>query len=135
MRCYVTTHSTIQSQHTKWRGPISIEKKVVVMTYKLIQSTHVWVNCLQARIGKFVVHNILMLIIPTILHILGHVISWPNGRMLIQVTMESQSTQGLSNCIDAFDENTSCIELLVIQSLPLINGTERKFDPCCCKKI
>jgi hypothetical protein len=49
----------IEGQHTHWREPIGVEKKVVVTLFKLMHSVCIPLVADKAALGKSTVHEIL----------------------------------------------------------------------------
>ena len=93
----------IQGQHTHWRQPIGVEKKVVVTLFKLMHGVCIPLVADKAALGKSTVHGILRQVCSAISLNFGHLIAWPVGRRLARVTAEFQSKQWLPNCIGAID--------------------------------
>jgi hypothetical protein len=93
----------IQGQHTHWREPIGVEKKVVVALYKLMHGVSIPLVADKAAIGKSTVHQILRQVCSAISINFGHLIAWPVGRRLARVTAAFQSKQWFPNCIGAID--------------------------------
>ena len=93
----------IQGQHTHWREPIGVEKKVVVTLYKLMHGVAIPLVADKAAIGKSTVHQILRQVCSAISINFGHLIAWPVGRRLARVTSAFQSKQWFPNCIGAID--------------------------------
>ena len=93
----------LQGQHTHWRAPIGVEKKVVVTLYKLMHGVSIPLVADKAALGKSTVGKILRQVCSAISINFGHLIAWPTGRRLPRVAGGFQSKQGLSNCIGAID--------------------------------
>ena len=93
----------IQGQHTHWREPIGVEKKVVVALYKLMHGVPIPLVADKAALGKSTVHGILRQVCMAISRNFGHLIAWPVGRRLARVTTAFQSKQWFPNCIGAID--------------------------------
>ena len=93
----------IQGQHTHWRQPIGVEKKVVVTLFKLMHGVSIPLVADKAALGKSTVHEILQQVCSAISNNFGHHIAWPVGRRLARVTTAFQSKQWLPNCIGAID--------------------------------
>ena len=93
----------IQGQHTHWRQPIGVEKKVVVTLFKLMHGSAIPLVADKAALGKSTVHGILRQVCVAISNNFGHLIAWPVGRRLARVTTAFQSKQWLPNCIGAID--------------------------------
>ena len=93
----------IQGQHTHWRQPIGVEKKVVVTLFKLMHGVCIPLVADKAAIGKSTVHEILRQVCSAISIHFGHLVAWPTGRRLMRVATAFQSKQGLPNCIGAID--------------------------------
>jgi hypothetical protein len=95
----------IQGQHTHWRRPISVEKKVVVTLYKLMHGVPIPLVADKAALGKSTVHDILRLVCSVICKQFGHLIAWPVGRRLVRTAAGFQSKQWFPNCIGAIDRS------------------------------
>ena len=93
----------IQGQHTHWRGPIEVEKKVVVMLFKLMHGVSIPLVADKAVLGKSTVHKILRQVCSAISNQFGHLIAWPVGRRLMRVAEGFQAKQRFLNCIGAID--------------------------------
>ena len=93
----------IQGQHTHWREPIGVEKKVVVTLFKLMHGVSIPLVADKAALGKSTVHGILRQVCSAISCNFGHLIAWPTGRRLARVTTAFQAKQWLPNCIGAID--------------------------------
>ena len=93
----------IQGQHTHWREPIGVEKKVVVTLFKLMHGVSIPLVADKAALGKSTVHGILRQVCSAISLNFGHLIAWPAGRRLARVTSGFQSKQWMPNCIGAID--------------------------------
>ena len=93
----------IQGQHTHWREPIGVEKKVVVTLFKLMHGASIPLVADKAALGKSTVGEILRQVCSAITIHFGHLIAWPVGRRLTRVASASQAKQWLPNCIGAID--------------------------------
>ena len=93
----------IQGQHTHWRQPIGVEKKVVVTLFKLMHGVSIPLVADKAALGKSTVGEILRQVCFAISNHFGHLIAWPVGRRLARVTAAFQSKQQFPNCIGAID--------------------------------
>ena len=93
----------IQGQHTHWRKPIGVEKKVVVTLFKLMHGVSIPLVADKAALGKSTVHEILRQVCLSISIHLGHLIAWPGGRRLMRVAAGFQAKQWFPNCIGAID--------------------------------
>ena len=93
----------IQGQHTHWRQPIGVEKKVVVTLFKLMHGVSIPLVADKAALGKSTVHGILRQVCVAISNNFGHLIAWPVGRRLARVTAAFQAKQWLPNCMGAID--------------------------------
>jgi hypothetical protein len=93
----------IQGQHTHWRAPISVEKKVVVTLFKLMHGVPIPLVADRAALGKSTVHEILRQVCTAISNQFGHLIAWPVGRRLMRVAEGFQAKQWFPNCIGAID--------------------------------
>jgi len=93
----------IQGQHTHWREPIGVEKKVVVTLFKLMHGVPIPLVADKAALGKSTVHGILRQVCSAISTHFGHLIAWPTGQRLTRVTTAFQAKQWLPNCIGAID--------------------------------
>ena len=93
----------IQGQHTHWREPIAVEKKVVVTLFKLMHGVSIPLVANKAAIGKSMVHQILRQVCSAISTNFAHHIAWPAGRRLARVTSAFQTKQWFPNCIGAID--------------------------------
>ena len=93
----------IQGQHTHWRKPIAVEKKVVVALFKLMHGVPIPLVADKAALGKSTVHEILRQVCSAISTQFGHLIAWPVGRRLVRTATGFQTKQGFPNCIGAID--------------------------------
>ena len=93
----------IQGQHTHWREPIGVEKKVVVTIFKLMHGVCIPLVADKAALGKSTVHDILRQVCSAVSLHFGHIIAWPAGRRLMRVATGFQSKQCFPNCIGAID--------------------------------
>ena len=93
----------LQGQHTHWRAPIGVEKKVVVTLFKLMHGVSIPLVADKAALGKSTVGQILRQVCSAISINLGHLIAWPVGRRLSRVAAGFQSKQRFPNCIGAID--------------------------------
>ena len=93
----------IQGQHTHWREPIGVEKKVVVTLFKLMHGVSIPLVADKAALGKSTVHEILRQVCSAISIHFGHLVAWPTGRRLMRIATAFQSKQSLPNCIGAID--------------------------------
>ena len=93
----------IQGQHTHWREPVSVEKKVVVTLFKLMHGVSIPLVADKAALGKSTVHDILRQVCTAISNHFGHLITWPAGRRLTRIAGAFQSKQWFPNCIGAID--------------------------------
>ena len=93
----------IQGQHTHWREPIGVEKKVVVTLFKLMHGVSIPLVADKAALGKSTVSEILRQVCTAISINFGHLIAWPVGRRLTRITAAFQAKQGLPNCMGAID--------------------------------
>ena len=93
----------IQGQHTHWRQPIGVEKKVVVTLFKLMHGVVIPLVADKAALGKSTVGEILRLVCGAICDNFGHLVAWPVGRRLSRIAAGFQSKQRLPNCIGAID--------------------------------
>ena len=93
----------IQGQHTHWRSPIGVEKKVVVTLFKLMHGVPIPLVADRAALGKSTVHEILRQVCTAISNQFGHLIAWPVGRRLMRVAEGFQAKQWFPNCIGAID--------------------------------
>ena len=93
----------IQGQHTHWREPIGVEKKVVVTLFKLMHGSSIPLVADKAALGKSTVHEILRQVCSAISRHFGHLIAWPTGRRLVRTVEGFQSKQWFPNCIGAID--------------------------------
>ena len=93
----------LQGQHTHWRAPIGVEKKVVVTLFKLMHGVSIPLVADKAALGKSTVGEILRQVCSAISVNFGHLIAWPVGRRLPRVAGGFQSKQGFPNCIGAID--------------------------------
>jgi hypothetical protein len=93
----------IQGQHTHWREPIGVEKKVVVAMFKLMHGVCIPLVADKAALGKSIVHEILRQVCSAISIHFGHLIAWPTGRRPMRVAAGFQAKQGFPNCIGAID--------------------------------
>ena len=81
----------IQGQHTHWREPVSVEKKVVVTLFKLMHGVSIPLVADKAALGKSTVHDILRQVCTAISNHFGHLITWPAGRRLTRIAGAFQS--------------------------------------------
>ena len=93
----------LQGQHTHWRAPIGVEKKIVVTLFKLMHGVSIPLVADKAALGKSTVGQILRQVCSAISISLGHLIAWPVGRRLTRVVAGFQSKQRFPNCIGAVD--------------------------------
>ena len=93
----------IQGQHTHWRKPIGVEKKLVVTLFKLMHGVCIPLVTDKAALGKSTMHEILRHVCPAISTHFGHLIAWPVGRRLMRTVVGFQSKQWFLNCIGAID--------------------------------
>ena len=93
----------IQGQHTHWRQPIGVEKKVVVTIFKLMHGVSIPLVANKAALGKSIVSDILRKVCTAITNNFGHLIAWHVGRRLARVTAGFQSKQWFPNCSGAID--------------------------------
>lgn len=93
----------IQGQHTHWRQPIGVEKKVVVTLFKLIHGVSIPLVADKTALGKSTVHEIIRQVCSGISNNFGHLVAWPVGRRLARITTAFQAKQWISNCIGAID--------------------------------
>ena len=93
----------IQGQHTHWRQPIGVEKKVVVTLFKLMHGVAIPLVADKAALGKSTVGEILRQVCSAICNNFGHLIAWPTGRRLERTAAAFASKQWLPNCIGAID--------------------------------
>ena len=93
----------IQGQHTHWREPIGVEKKVVVTLFKLMHGSSIPLVADKAALGKSTVGEIMRQVCSAITQHFGHLIAWPVGRRLARVASAFQAKQWLPNCIGAID--------------------------------
>ena len=93
----------IQGQHTHWRQPVGVEKKVVVALFKLMHGVCIPLVADKAALGKSTVHEILRQVCAAISKHFGHLIAWPVGRRLVRTATGFQEKQGFPNCIGAID--------------------------------
>ena len=93
----------IQGQHTHWRQPIGVEKKVVVTLFKLMHGVSIPLVADKAALGKSTVGEILRQVCSAICNNFGHLIAWPTGRRLERTAAAFASKQWLPNCIGAID--------------------------------
>ena len=93
----------IQGQHTHWRQPIGVEKKVVVTLFKLMHGVSIPLVADKAALGKSTVGDILRQVCRAISHNFGHLITWPVGRRLPRIAAAFQAKQWLPNCIGSTD--------------------------------
>jgi hypothetical protein len=75
----------IQGQHTHWREPIGVEKKVVVTLFKLMHGVCIPLVADKAALGKSTVHEILRQVCSAISIHFGHLVAWPTGRRLMRI--------------------------------------------------
>ena len=95
----------IQGQHTHWREPIGVEKKVVVTLFKLMHGVSIPLVADKAALGKSTVSDILRQVCTAISINFGHLIAWPVGRRLTRIVAAFQAKQGLPNCMGAIDSS------------------------------
>jgi hypothetical protein len=81
----------IQGQHTHWRQPIGVEKKMVVTMFKLMHGVCIPLVADKAALGKSTVHDILRQVCSAISVHFGHLIAWPGGQRLMRVAAGFQS--------------------------------------------
>ena len=93
----------IQGQHTHWREPIGVEKKVVVTLFKLMHGATIPLVADRAALGKSTVGEILRQVCSAICNNFGHLIAWPVGRRLARTAAAFESKGWLPNCIGAID--------------------------------
>ena len=93
----------IQGQHTHWREPIGVEKKIVVTLFKLMHGVSIPLVADKAALGKSTVHDILRQVCTAISEQFGHLIAWPTGRRLVRIATAFQAKQWFPNCIGAID--------------------------------
>ena len=93
----------IAGQHTHWREPIAVEKKVVVTLFKLMHGVSIPLVADKAALGKSTVSEILRQVCGAISTHFGHLIAWPVGRRLSRIAEGFQSKQWFPNCIGAID--------------------------------
>ena len=93
----------IQGQHTHWRSPIGVEKKMVVTLFKLMHGVPIPLVADRAALGKSTVHEILRQVCTAISNQFGHLIAWPVGRKLMRIAEGFQAKQLFLNCIGAID--------------------------------
>ena len=93
----------IQGQHTHWRAPIGVEKKLVVTLFKLMHGVSIPLVADRAALGKSTVHEILRQVCTAISNQFGHLIAWPVGRRLMRIAEGFQAKQWFPNCIGAID--------------------------------
>ena len=93
----------IQGQHTHWRQPIGVEKKLVVTLFKLMHGVSIPLVADKATLGKSTVSDILRLVCTAISNKFGHLIAWPTGRRLARIATAFQAKQWFPNCIGAID--------------------------------
>ena len=93
----------LQGQHTHWREPIGVEKKLVVTLFKLMHGVSIILVGDKAALGKSTVGQILRQVCSAIGVNFGHLIAWPVGRRLSRVTAAFEAKQWLPNCIGAID--------------------------------
>ena len=93
----------IAGQHTHWREPITVEKKVVVTLFKLMHGVSIPLVADKAALGKSTVSDILRQVCTAISTHFGHLIAWPVGRRLARIAAGFQSKQMFPNCIGAID--------------------------------
>ena len=75
----------IAGQHTHWRQPIGVEKKVVVTLFKLMHGVSMPLVVDKAALGKSTVSKILRQVCGAISTNFGHLIAWPVGRRLARI--------------------------------------------------
>ena len=95
----------IQGQHTHWRQPIGVEKKVVVTLFKLMHKVSISLVADKAALGKSTVHEIIRQVCSAISNHFGHLIAWPIGQRLARITTAFQAKQWMPNCISAIDSS------------------------------
>ena len=93
----------IQGQHTHWRQPIGVEKKVVVTLFKLMHGVSIPLVADRAVLGKYTVHEILRQVCTAISNSFGHLLAWPVGRRIMRTAAGFQAKQCFPNCIGAID--------------------------------
>jgi hypothetical protein len=93
----------IQGQHTHWRQPIGVEKKVVVTLFKLMHGVSIPLVADKVALGKSTVHGILRQVCSAISNNFRHLIAWPARRRLAGVTTAFQAKPWLPNCIGTID--------------------------------
>ena len=93
----------ITGQHTHWREPIAVEKKMVVTLFKLMHGVSIPLVADKTALGKLTVHGILRQVCSALSAHFGHLIAWPTGGRLARVTSAFQAKQWLPNCIGAID--------------------------------
>ena len=93
----------IQGQHTHWRQPIGVEKKVVVTLFKLMHGVPIPLVADKAALGKSTVSEILRQVCGAISVNFAHLVAWPVGRRLVQIAAGFQGKQLFPNCIGAID--------------------------------
>ena len=93
----------IQGQHTHWREPIGVEKKIVVTLFKLMHGVSVPLVADKAALGKSTMHDILRQVCTTIREQFGHLIAWPTGQRLVRIATAFKAKQWFPNCIGAID--------------------------------
>lgn len=93
----------IEGQHTHWRVPIGVEKKVVVTMFKLMHGVCIPLVADKAALGKSTVHEMLRQVCTAISVHFGHLIAWPAGRRIMRVAAGFRSKQWFPNCIGAID--------------------------------
>ena len=77
----------IAGQHTHWREPIGVEKKVVVTLFKLMHGVSIPLVADKATLGKSTVSEILRQVCTAINTHFGHLIAWPVGRRLARIVV------------------------------------------------
>ena len=102
-RLVVGLRPFIQGQHTHWRQPIGVEKKVVVTLFKLMHGVAIPLVADKTALGKSTVFEILRQVCATICNNFGHLIEWPTGQRLAQIAGAFQSKQCMPNYIGAID--------------------------------
>ena len=93
----------ISGQHTHWREPIGVEKKVVVTLFKLMHGVSIPLVADKAALGKSTVYEILRQVCPAICTHFGHLIAWPTGHRLMRTVAGFQAKQWFPNCMGAID--------------------------------
>lgn len=93
----------IQGQHTHWRQPIGVEKKVVVTLFKLMHGVSIPLVADRAALGKSTVHEILRQVCTAISNHFGHLLAWPVGRRIMRTAAGFEAKQQFPNYIGAID--------------------------------